>query len=368
MAVYAWCITCQDRWDACPTQIDHKESKKFRSDFRFGLPGQKVRDRRVHDNQEDAKDYERVTITDYKRGKLFPNTIGEKRTFGEACDYYRVNYLIPAKQFHDISRVEMYREFFGEKTRLAHIDKDRCKELFSKMTTYLQPSSVVRMWTLLIGIFRENAKWCANNPARGVIPKLYRKKANRPKTVYFTDDEYLQLISSCANLDEQDVVVIFRNTGFRQGDGENFLLEHCDFTTSTIHIPEQKNQEAGSIPMVPEVRKRILEIIKRKGIKSGPLLNMRNMSKRFTKICKRAGLYQPYPNNKTLHSLRHSWGTYIQKSYKDINVTQKLMRHKDIKMTMRYAHAANDMLKSAALSGSAPSIPEQPRTDVEVSQ
>lgn len=354
MSIYPWCTACQKKWDKCLSPQSHKDSKKFRSYFRIGgVHGERIR--RNHDRREDAEDYERITITDFKRGKLFPNTIGEKRTFGEACDHYKQNYLLPNKQLHDISRIEMYREFFGDKTLLARIDGDRCKEMFSKLAGYLQPSSVVRMWTLLISIFRENKKWCQNNPARGVIPKLYRKKANRPKTVYFTNEEYLQLIQHCTREDDEDLIVIFRNTGFRTGDGENFMVEHCDFTTNTIHIPEQKNQEAGSIPMVPEARKRILDIMKRKNISSGYILNMCNAGKRFTRICKAAGLYKPYPNNKTLHSLRHSWGTYIQKSYKDINVTQKLMRHKDIKMTMRYAHAANDMLKSAALSGSAPS-------------
>lgn len=355
MSVYVWCITCQQRWEKCTNSVSHKDAKKYRADFRIGgVHGERIR--RNHDRREDAEDYERITITDFKRGKLFPNTIGEKRTFGEACDHYKQNYLIPNGQYHDVSRIELYRQFFGNKTLLSRIDGDKCKEMFAKLSSYLQPSSVVRMWTLLISIFRENRKWCANNPATGVIPKLYRKKANRPKTVYFTNEEYLQLLQHCNSIDDEDIIVIFRNTGFRIGDGENFMVEHCDFTTNTIYIPEQKNQDAGSIPMVPEARKRILEIMKRKNISCGHLLNMRtDAGKRFTRICKAAGLYRPYPNNKTLHSLRHSWGTYIQKAYKDINVTQKLMRHKTIQMTMRYAHAANDMLKSAALSGSAPS-------------
>lgn len=354
MAVYAWCINCLSKWEKCASPLSHKDARKFRADFRLGgVYGDRIR--RVHDKREQAEDDERDSTYDFKHGKRYPHLAGEKRTFGEACDFYKANYLIPNKQLHDVSRIELYRNFFGPNTLLSNIDQDRCKEMYSKLASYLQPSSVVRMWTLLISIFRENKKWCANNPARGIIPKQYRKKANRPKTVYFTDQEYLQLLKHCKRIDDEDIIIIFRNTGFRTGDGEQFAVEHCDFTTNTIHIPEQKNQEAGSIPMVPEARKRILAIMKRRGITSGLILNMSNAGKRFTKVCKAAGLYKPYPNNKTLHSLRHSWGTYVQKAYKDINVTQKLMRHKTIGMTMRYAHAANDMLKSAALAGSAPS-------------
>jgi integrase len=354
MAVYRFCASCQKPWERCQTQVAHKDASKFRSDFYLG-GARGVRERKNHDRREEAEDYERITITDYKRGKLFPNTVGEKRTFGEACDHYKLNYLLPNKQHHDLPRVEMYRKELGERTLLSRIDQDRCKEVFAKLAARLQPSSAVRMWTLLISIFRENSKWCPNNPAKGIVPRGYRKKANRPKTVYFTDEEYLQLLQHCPRIEDEDLIIIFRNTGFRTGDGKNFMVEHCDFTTNTIHIPDQKNQEAGSIPMVPEARKRILDIMKRRGIKSGLILDMRGAGKRFTKICKAAGLYKPYPNNKTLHSLRHSWGTYVQKNYKDIRVTQLLMRHKTIGMTMRYAHAANDLLKSAALAGSAPS-------------
>lgn len=366
MAVYPWCVAHQIRWEKCPTQLSHKESKKFRSDFRLGgIHGD--RQRRIHDKREEAEDYERVTITDFKRGKLFPNTIGAKRSFGEACEYYYSTYLVPNKQHSDLYRLEMFKKWFGVNTRLSTIDKEKCQELFSELAAKLQPSSVVRMWVLLISIFRENAKWCYMNPAKGVIPKNYRKKANKPKTAYFTDEEYAQLLRQCKNIDDEDIIIIFRNTGFRLGDGKGFAVEHCDFTTNTIHIPEQKNQEAGSIPMVPEVRKRILEIMRRKNITSGLLLNMRNVGRRFRHICQATGLYKPYPNNKTLHSLRHSWGTYVQKNYKDIRVTQLLMRHKTIGMTMRYAHAANELLKSAALAGSAPNAEAGHKMDTEKS-
>lgn len=356
MSVRAWCKQCLRKWGACVDPTAHKDVKAFRADFRLGgVSGQRYRP--IFDRREDAEDYERTTVTDFKRGVLFPNTLGDKRTFGQACDYYKDTYLIPNQQTTDLYYLEMFREWFGANTLLSKIDQDKCKECFASLAARMQPASVVRRWSLLISVFRENKKWCPNNPARGVIPRLFRKKADRPKPVYFADDEYLKLLSVVDRIEDEDVIIIFRNTGFRKADGENFCVEHCDFTTNTIFVPEQKNQEAGTIPMVPEVRKRVLEIMKRRGITSGPILNMANITRRFRRLVVKAGLYKPYPNNKTLHSLRHSWGTYVQKNYKDIATTQKLMRQKTIRMTMRYVHAADDLLKSAALAGSAPTAP-----------
>lgn len=355
MAVYLWCPKCQRAWERCTASTAHAEARTWRADFRLGgTNGERIR--RCFTTKLEAEDCEHTTITDFKRGVMFPNTLGEKRTFGECVEHYRTHYLIPNEQLSDLPHLSRFIEFFGARTLLSQIDQEACKSCFAQMAAEMQPASVVRRWTLLINIFRENKKWCPVNPAKGIISKGYRKKANRPKTEYFTDEEYLRLRSVITSPDDDDVVVVFRNTGLRKSEGERLAVEHCDFTTNTIHIFDQKNQEVGTVPMVPEVRQRLLDIMRRKSLTGGRLLNMQNITRRFRRLVQLAGLYKPYPYNKTLHSLRHAWGTYIQKNYKDIGVTQKLMRHKTVAMTMRYAHAANEMLKSAALAGSAPTV------------
>jgi integrase len=350
--VYPYCRKCEIHWDKCLTPGEHKDYKGYRADFRLGgVHGRRFRP--VYDNKGDAEMFARTTITDYERGLINPLLRTEKRTFGEACDYYRTMYMLPNQQQHHEGDVLRYREFFGNNTLLSNIDQDRCKKLFMEWAATMQIQSVIRRWTVLISIFRENAKWMKTNPAKGVITKAMRKKAKKNKEEYFTDDEYFKLLDTAKDEEMRDVVIVFRHTGFRYAEAERFAVEHIDFTTNTIHIPYQKNGEADSIPMLPEVRKRVIEIMARRGIKSGPILNMINMTRKFRKLVTDAGLYKPYPHNKTLHSLRHSLGTYVQKNYKDLNVTQKLLRHKSVVMTQRYAHAAQDLIRSAGIAGSA---------------
>jgi integrase len=276
----------------------------------------------------------------------------EKRTFGEAADYYKTMYMIPNGQLGDAKDVERYVEFFGASTLLSQIDQDTCKKLFMQWIEVMQVQSLIRRWTILISIFRENAKWMKTNPAKGIITKAMRKKAAKKKEVYFTDEQYFKLLELAETEEMKDILIVYRHTGFRKGEGKRFSLEDIDFTTNTIHVLG-KNGEYDTLPLLPEVRKRVLEIKARRAITTGPILDLTNITKRFRKLVTKAGYYKPYPLNLTLHSLRHSWGTYVQKNYKDTNVTQKLMRHKDIKMTMRYAHAAQDMIRSAGIAGSA---------------
>jgi integrase/recombinase XerD len=52
----------------------------------------------------------------------------------------------------------------------------------------------------------------------------------------------------------------------------------------------------------------------------------------------------------SIHRLRHTYGTKIQKHVGDIRVTQQLMRHSSVATTMRYTAVADDRL-AAALDG-----------------
>ena len=60
--------------------------------------------------------------------------------------------------------------------------------------------------------------------------------------------------------------------------------------------------------------------------------------------CERAGI--PYgrntPNGITFHDLRHSFGSLLQQTQRDIRITQQLMNHKSIQMTERYTHSRSE--------------------------
>ncbi len=82
------------------------------------------------------------------------------------------------------------------------------------------------------------------------------------------------------------------------------------------------------------------------------MFDMTGIGKRFRARVRAVGLLKPKPDNLTLHSLRHSFGTYLQSSYKDLNITKDLMRHKTVAMTLRYAHASDGAKRAAVLAAS----------------
>lgn len=298
----------------------------------------------------DAKEWKLKTLAEFQRddsglGRLF-------RTFGEACTYYLDTYAEPNGQKFEKYYLPYFEAFFGKDTHLEKIGQERCKELYAKMVKEFALSTVIRRWTLLVSVFRENGKYIRSNPAKGVVPRNVRVKADIQKTEYFTNDQYRALLAAEHTEDDGDIAIIFRHTGLIRNEGEKFSVDWCDFTTNTIHIPSRKGGKAASIPMLPEARTRILEIMKRKNITNGPLLNMKNIDVRFRKWVIRAGLYKPAPNNLTLYSLRHSLGTYLQQNYKDLNATRLWLRHSTTRMTIRYAHASDQLLRAAGVAAS----------------
>lgn len=351
MAVYPWCQKCVTRAQRCAAFNSHKAEKKhvWRIDVKpGGRKGKRIYESRLTHELAEAREREILYL--HQRGELF---VGEKkpRNFGEACDHYRESYMKPKHQLRDEYVIAWFEKTFGRSTQLSEITAEKCREAYNKLRSVVSMSSVVRRWTVLYGVFRENAGYMTGNPAKGIIDKRDRRQADRQKIVYFTNDEYELLLKTAKTEEMRDIIVLFRNTGFRHSEGEGLRFEHCDFTTNTIHIIDQKNGEQGTIPMVPAVRARLIEIQKRLGRNTGPVLDMTNIGRRFRRLVKDAGLYKPYPFNKTLHSLRHSWGTYIQRNYKDLQVTQQLMRHKSIRMTLRYSHAADELKRAAAIAG-----------------
>jgi integrase len=52
----------------------------------------------------------------------------------------------------------------------------------------------------------------------------------------------------------------------------------------------------------------------------------------------------------TFHSLRHSFGSLVQQTQRDIRITQQLMNHKSIQMTERYTHSRSEAKMDAVNS------------------
>ena len=155
-------------------------------------------------------------------------------------------------------------------------------------------------------------------------------------------------------------------TGLRRG--ELFKLEWRDIAfdkgeKGLITVRDTKNHETRYVPMSNTVRQALLKHPRRMVPADGnskarvsPLVfssdsgnAITDVKKGFAGALRRAGIQR----HVRFHDLRHTFASHLVMRGVDIRTVARLLGHKDIKVTMRYAHLGPDHLQSAvdALEG-----------------
>ena len=138
--------------------------------------------------------------------------------------------------------------------------------------------------------------------------------------------------------------------GLRRGEMFKLQWSHIDFQRGFITIIDPKGGREQKIPLNDAARKLLKSIKRRKGSKyvfPGRGGRRRtDANKALSEIKKKAGLPKDF---RALHGLRHVFASQLASSGKvDMYALQRLLTHKDPRMTQRYAHLRDDALKRAS--------------------
>jgi integrase/recombinase XerD len=127
----------------------------------------------------------------------------------------------------------------------------------------------------------------------------------------------------------------------RRSELLNLEPNHIDLKTNILRVEQAKGKKRREIPMTGKVREIMMALT--------PVL-FRDMTKdqvthKFTDCARGMGL-----KGMKLHSLRHTFGTYLIAMGYDITVAKELLGHEDIKTTMIYAKADTRLIRDAIRS------------------
>jgi integrase len=187
----------------------------------------------------------------------------------------------------------------------------------------------------------------------GLRFKIQKPKVDNLVTDNLTRDQLQRLIQA---IDEDPHVPIGNLmkfalfTGMRRGEIFNLKWTDLDFEREFITIKNPKGGKDQAIPMNDEAR-RILENHPR--VKKSPYVfanrhgkKRRSVQHLVNDIKKKAGLPK---NFRPLHGLRHVYASMLASSGQvDMYTLQKLLTHKDPRMTQRYAHLRDEALRKAS--------------------
>lgn len=259
-------------------------------------------------------------------GKYLEKLPQKKISFDEFSEIYLNDYAIPNKRSWkstDKIYIGHWKELFG-KRYLYTINPHEIERYKSQRIKTLSPAGVNRELACLKTMFNKAIDWgfTAVNPVKRV--KLFRE--NNQRVRFLTPEEFSRLLSHCSDRLARFVILAV-STGMRKGEIQNLRSEDVDFKLQIIKIKQQKNGETSYIP----INQAALKVLAR-GFDFGY-----NPRKSFELAVSRAGI-----QDFRFHDLRHTFCSWLAIAGVPINTIRELARHKDIKMTLRYAHLSPD--------------------------
>jgi|GEM_PF-2543896 len=211
-------------------------------------------------------------------------------------------------------------------------------------------------------ILKEFYKWLVNQGYRKDNPLEFLKVQHQRTREYpvFTSQEFIRILNA-SKPKVRDLLLHLRWTGLRISEALNsrksdFMLDRVDNYGNAA--PEMLVRGKGGTNIyIPLLNPTHVSWLKKRLFSKQSQERLFPMSYQqawygIHKAADRAGvqrmLYNEYDQPRfyiTPHSIRRFFATWaLQKGF-DITMVQKLLRHKDINTTLRYAKVSNDMIR-----------------------
>jgi integrase len=210
--------------------------------------------------------------------------------------------------------------------------KDEAEAYLRKVQTPVRPATLNRELSLLKHMYTKAIEWgkCKENPAK----KVKKLKGEFKRVRFLLPDEVQRLLSNCADY-LRPIVTVAVHTGMRKGEIFGLRWEQVNFEQGIITLQETKNGERRDIPM-DETVKATLKGIERKGNylfcnEEGDTFV--RLQRSFEGALRKSGI-----QDFRFHDLRHTFASNMVMAGEDLNTVRELLGHKDLTMTLRYAH------------------------------
>jgi integrase len=210
------------------------------------------------------------------------------------------------------------------------------------------------------------AKKVSVNPARDV----QHRKENDPVVRYLSrgteGSEYERLVAAVRKRTPEHLpdLIFALNTGLRLSNQFSATYEMVNWERKVLDVPLTKNGEPVHIPLNEAVLAAIRALPSWRGRKGYIFRNQQHPDNRilatehwFTPALKAAGI-----ENFRWHDLRHTFASWLVQDGVPLERVSKLLGHKSLQMTMRYAHLRPSQLHDdvARLNSTAVAFEEQP--------
>jgi integrase len=211
----------------------------------------------------------------------------------------------------------------------------------------VKPATVNRTLACLKHMFTKALDWeMVTEDVFKRIKKARMTPENNRRLRYLSMEESASLLNAC-DKHLKPIVVLALNTGCRRGEILGLTWDRVDLKHGFILLDDTKSGKRREIPINATVRVTLQGIVRRIDVPFvfvNPDTGGRyyDVKKSFATACRKAGIRDFH-----FHDLRHTFASQLVMNGVDITTVSKLLGHATLTMTLRYAHLAQDHLKSA---------------------
>ncbi len=233
---------------------------------------------------------------------------------------------------------------FGSR-RLAELRRADLERYITARTPEIKTETIIKEINTLKHLFRLAVDWelIPLSPAKAV--KVPQRPAGRLR--YLQPGELCALLAACP-LWLLPIAGLLAFTGMRRGEVLGLRWLDVDFKGGRILLPQTKNGDGRIVPL-NSLALQVLGSVVRED--AAPTDRVFPLSKEVTPNAVSLGFHRVVCRlkiaNFRLHDLRHTAASWLVMQGTDIYTVAKLLGHRDVKMTSRYAHLSPAHLTSA---------------------
>jgi integrase len=280
-----------------------------------------------------------------RRKEAMEGVIPEKNKKAVLLSEFKKDYLVWAEhqRAYDSKaiRVDLLIKGFGDIPLSGFSTKAVEQYQAKRLKDGRKPATVNKELATLKHMLSKAVEWemVTEEAVKGAL-KVKLLQENNRRLRYLSKEECGTLLNKCAS-HLKPMVVTALNTGMRRGEIFGLTWDRVDLKHGFILLDITKNGERREIPINATLRAE-LESLAIKNIegrrfvfheKDGKPFD--SVKRSFNKACKDAGITDFH-----FHDLRHTFASQLVMAGIDLTTVKELMGHKDIKMTLRYAHLA----------------------------
>jgi integrase len=274
-------------------------------------------------------------------------------TVNELCDRFIAEHLPrlrPASARNYVSHINLYiRPTLGavKIKAVTFSDVDRLHRSVTKRGTSYTANRVL---STLSKAFALAVRWRyrPDNPCKGI-----ERNKEQPRERYLTEAEGARLMQALDAERDQvnaDLLRLALLTGARRGELIALRWQDVDLTKARWTKPHTKAGEKQHVPLNPQACAVLAARYERESEIEQPFLRGRKLAtaeravaRCWGRVREAAGL-----GDMRVHDLRHSFASTLANRRVDLYVIGKLLGHKRIATTQRYAHLVDDTLRAAS--------------------